>query len=334
MTSRIVFFHQNFCSNSTVLRTWTACQSCSISAFISCPSGFRRSPGTSTKDCKYYIRTYTLKIPINGCSFECYKEEELKTCCPGFWGPDCIECPEEAARPCSSRGVCSDGLGGNGTCTCQVGFAGTACEDCEANRYGPSCSSVCSCVHGLCAAGVKGDGRCTCFSGYGGASCDKELPECASLSCQQNSRCMEEALTGRLVCRCLPGYQQTAAQCVSVNPCLQQVCHVHATCVHSGPDQHLCACNHGYSGDGRVCMAVDPCQNKHGGCSTESTRCLILATLPVPLSLVSLSWLSNLVCGLQSPCPHLSCAVRLLLVLTRSPVHLVLSLTCPNPHLS
>ncbi|XP_042259475.1 stabilin-2 [Thunnus maccoyii] len=265
---------QNFCSNSTVLRTRTACHSCSISALIPCPSGYKQTPGSTAKDCRYYIRTASLQLPISGCSFECYSEVEMKSCCPGFWGPDCIECPEEADRPCSNKGVCSDGLGGNGTCTCQVGFAGTACEDCEPNRYGPTCSSVCSCVHGLCDAGLKGDGRCTCFSGYRGPNCDQELPECASLSCQQNSRCMEEALTGRLVCQCLPGYQQSGAQCVSVNPCLRQVCHVHATCVHSGPDQHLCACNLGYSGDGRVCMAVDPCQTEQGGCSAETARCV------------------------------------------------------------
>lgn len=41
-----------------------------------------------------------------------------------------------------------------------------------------------------------------------------ELPECATLSCQQNSRCMEEALTGRLVCQCLPGYEKSGPQCL------------------------------------------------------------------------------------------------------------------------
>lgn len=39
--------------------------------------------------CRFYIRTPSLNLPINGCSFECYREVELKICCPGFWGPDC-----------------------------------------------------------------------------------------------------------------------------------------------------------------------------------------------------------------------------------------------------
>ncbi|XP_041819472.1 stabilin-2 isoform X1 [Chelmon rostratus] len=265
---------QNFCSNSTVLRTRTACHSCSISMLMPCPSGYRQTPRSTAQDCKYYIRTPSMKLPISGCSFECYREGEVKSCCPGYWGPDCIECPDQADRPCSDRGVCSDGLGGNGTCSCQVGFAGTACEDCAPGRYGPTCSSVCSCVHGLCDSGLKGAGSCICFSGYKGRQCDQESPECAALSCQQNSRCMEEALTGRLLCQCLPGYQKAGAQCVSINPCLQRVCHAQASCVHTGPNQHLCACNQGYNGDGRVCMATNPCQTDQGGCSAESARCV------------------------------------------------------------
>ncbi|XP_028254125.1 stabilin-2 isoform X2 [Parambassis ranga] len=265
---------QNFCSNSTMLTTRTACHSCSISMLIPCPAGYKQTPRSTTTDCKYYVRTASMKLAISGCSFECYREEDVKSCCPGFWGPDCIECPDQADTPCSGRGVCSDGLGGNGTCSCQAGFAGTACEDCAPGQYGPTCSSVCSCVHGLCDSGLRGDGRCTCFSGYKGSSCDQELPECASLSCPQTSRCMEEALTGQLVCQCLPGYQTSGAQCLSINPCLQQICHIHASCVHTGPNQHLCACHEGYSGDGRVCVPVNPCQTKHGGCSADSTRCV------------------------------------------------------------
>ncbi|XP_074554721.1 stabilin-2 [Halichoeres trimaculatus] len=272
MTSAVS--QQNFCSNLTVLRTRTACHSCGISLLIPCPSGYKRTLRSNAKDCNYYIRTSSMKIPISGCSFECSKEMEVKSCCPGFWGPDCNECPDQASKPCSGRGTCSDGLGGNGTCSCQEGFAGTACELCAPGRYGPSCSSVCSCVHGLCDSGLTGSGSCTCFSGYKGLKCDQELPECASLRCQQNSRCMEDALTGELMCQCMPGYQMSGAQCLSINPCLQRVCHAQATCIHSGPNQHLCACKEGYTGDGRVCMAIDPCQTKQGGCSPGSARCV------------------------------------------------------------
>lgn len=177
---------------------------------------------------------------------------------------------------------------------------------------------------------MKGDGRCTCFSGYKGPNCDQgntspvtctcgstpvhsfcclepeafcvtELPECAALTCSPNARCMEEALTGQLVCQCKPGYQKSGSQCLceftwrsswkqllleaalenvlllsftAKNPCLQSVCHVHASCEHTGPNQHRCTCREGYSGDGNICMAVNPCQRQHGGCSPESARCV------------------------------------------------------------
>uniref|UniRef100_A0A667ZAU2 Stabilin 2 n=1 Tax=Myripristis murdjan TaxID=586833 RepID=A0A667ZAU2_9TELE len=231
--------------------------------------------------CRYHIRSATLQLAIKGCSFECYKEIEAKRCCPGYWGQDCIECPEHASMPCNNNGVCSDGMGGNGTCSCKDGYTGTACEDCAPNRYGSTCGSVCTCVHGLCNAGVRGDGICTCFSGYKGPNCDQELPECAALSCPENSRCMEEALTGKLVCRCKTGYQicdvewfLLSSLSSAINPCLQSICHPHATCVHTGPNKHLCTCAEGYSGDGRVCMGIDPCQTNHGGCSALSTRCV------------------------------------------------------------
>ncbi|KAM3587343.1 uncharacterized protein V6R79_002629 [Siganus canaliculatus] len=265
---------QNFCSNSTVLRTRMACHSCSISTLMPCPSGFRQTPGSTARDCKYFLRTPSLQLAISGCSMECHREVEVTRCCPGFWGPDCIECPDQASRPCSGRGLCSEGLGGNGTCSCQEGFAGTACEDCAPGRYGSTCSSACSCVHGLCDSGLKGTGSCICFSGYSGTSCDRELPECAALGCQQNSRCVEEALTGRLVCQCLPGHRRSGDQCLSIDPCLQRPCHAQASCVHTGPNQHLCTCDDGYSGDGRVCVAIDPCQSQNGGCAAESARCI------------------------------------------------------------
>uniref|UniRef100_A0A671QZY7 Stabilin-2-like n=1 Tax=Sinocyclocheilus anshuiensis TaxID=1608454 RepID=A0A671QZY7_9TELE len=215
-----------------------------------------------------------MALSVKGCSFECYKDTVEPKCCPGYWGNDCIECPGSAATPCSNNGVCSDGIAGNGTCTCAPGFIGTACEDCKANLYGPTCSNVCSCKNGICDSAVKGTGQCTCLSGYTGIDCDRELPACAALRCGLNSRCIEDMSIGQLLCRCKPGYQGDGTQCTSINPCLRGVCHANAVCAHTGPNQHVCTCTEGYSGDGRVCMPIDLCQTNLGNCTSGSTRCV------------------------------------------------------------
>lgn len=53
----------------------------------------------------------------------------------------------------------------------------------------------------------------TCTPGVA-TCCVAELPECASLSCPQNSRCTEDTLTGRLSCQCRPGYHEAGDQCL------------------------------------------------------------------------------------------------------------------------
>lgn len=263
---------KNRCDKSLQATTKSDCFSCAAYPIFPCPHGFlRKKLGMGNRDCRYELFPGVL---LPGCSHECVKDIMQPECCSGFWGSDCIECPESAENPCSKNGVCSDGIGGNGTCSCKSGFVGTACEDCGPKLYGPTCSSVCKCVHGLCNSGLKGDGSCTCFSGYKGPQCDIALPECAALSCGPDARCVEQVETGKLVCQCKPGYLGNGVQCTSINPCLQRVCHTNAVCTHVGPNQHVCECAAGYAGDGRVCMPVDPCQTQLGGCSPESTRCV------------------------------------------------------------
>ena len=40
------------------------------------------------------------------------------------------ECAGGSSTPCSSRGECDEGKGGAGTCTCEDGYSGIACEIC------------------------------------------------------------------------------------------------------------------------------------------------------------------------------------------------------------
>ncbi len=48
-------------------------------------------------------------------------------------------CPGRVGSPCSNHGKCDDGHLGNGTCTCDAGFGGVACELCSDGFYGSTC---------------------------------------------------------------------------------------------------------------------------------------------------------------------------------------------------
>ncbi|KAM6153254.1 stabilin-2 [Erethizon dorsatum] len=267
----------NRCDKKSVLTISTKCQSCLITLRVYCPNGYTKITNDSAgvRDCRYTygISMYSPSFP--GCRHICRKDYVQPQCCPGYWGPDCMECPGGAGSPCSGRGSCAEGMDGNGSCSCQEGFGGTACETCAYdNLFGPNCSSVCKCVHGVCNSGLHGDGTCECYSAYTGPSCDTPVPECAALLCPENSRCspVSEGET-KLECRCLPDYKGNGENCEPINPCLQQPCHPHAHCTYLGPNRHSCTCGEGYHGDGRVCLPVDPCQTDFGNCPPKSTVC-------------------------------------------------------------
>ncbi|KAM4039706.1 stabilin-2 isoform 2-T2 [Anomaloglossus baeobatrachus] len=265
---------KNRCDEKKIITTKTECKSCSLNFGVNCTSGFLKiSGGSGLRDCRYYldIKSYSLSLP--GCRHECAAKKFLPKCCSGFWGPDCLECPGGASSPCSSRGTCSDGLEGDGTCSCQNGFGGTACEKCaDYNNYGADCRSACSCVHGVCNSGIDGDGICLCLSGYGGPKCDQPLPECAALNCKENMRCVMSRAEA-MACKCLPSFEEKGTSCEPINPCLKNVCHAAANCLYIGPNQHNCTCKEDYKGDGVVCLPIDPCQTNFGNCPTPSSIC-------------------------------------------------------------
>ncbi|XP_021114057.1 stabilin-2 isoform X2 [Heterocephalus glaber] len=267
----------NRCDKKSALIIRTKCQSCLLNLRAKCPDGYRKISNYTmgVRDCRFTFETRTDSQSFPGCRHICRKEYLQPECCPGHWGPDCMECPGGAGTPCSGRGSCAEGMDGNGTCACQEGFGGLACETCtHGNLFGPNCSSVCKCVHGVCNSGLQGDGTCECYSAYTGPSCDTPVPECAALLCPENSRCspLKEDRT-KLGCRCLPNYKGDGKNCEPINPCLQQPCHLHAHCAYLGPNQHSCTCRDSYFGDGRVCLPLDPCQMDLGNCPPASTEC-------------------------------------------------------------
>ncbi|XP_042323043.1 stabilin-2 isoform X2 [Sceloporus undulatus] len=267
---------KNICDKKTLITTKTKCRSCSLNYEIQCPEGYTKITNNSgIRDCRYDLEIRAFTLTLSGCRHICVREFLQPQCCQGYWGPDCLECPGGAVSPCNNKGHCFQGVFGNGTCTCQKEFGGTACEKCaEDNLYGPNCTSECNCVHGICNSGITGDGKCTCLSGYKGPRCDQPIPECQELQCPETSRCSISAASGnQLECRCLPNYEGDGRQCEPINPCAKLVCDPHADCLYLGPNHHKCVCKYGYKGDGQVCMPIDPCQEKFGNCPVESTVC-------------------------------------------------------------
>ncbi|XP_023572700.1 stabilin-2 isoform X1 [Octodon degus] len=267
----------NRCDKKSVLTVSTACVPCSANSKIVCPPGYTKITNESAEGerCRYDVAFMVHRLSLPGCRYTCQRDYLQPQCCPGHWGPDCMECPGGARSPCGGRGSCADGIEGNGNCSCQEGFGGTACEVCaQDNLFGPSCSSVCTCVHGVCKNGPQGDGTCNCYSAYTGPTCDTPVPECAALLCPENSRCapLGEDRT-KLECRCLPNYKGNGQHCEPINPCLEHPCNPHAHCTYLGPNRHSCTCGQGYTGDGRVCIPVDPCQTNFGNCHPRTTQC-------------------------------------------------------------
>ncbi|KAM4748832.1 stabilin-2 [Rhinophrynus dorsalis] len=265
---------KNRCDETTLITSKTVCRSCALNNKVNCSDGFKKiSNGSGLRDCRYFldIRNYTLSLP--GCRHLCIMDKPQPRCCRGYWGQDCMDCPGGASSPCNNRGLCSDGMQGNGNCTCQDQFGGTACETCaDETLYGADCKSVCDCVHGVCNSGIKGDGTCQCFSGYGGPKCDQPLPDCAALQCRQNARCVISS-TGALECKCMPNYEDIGSKCEPINPCSRKVCDEAAECTYLGPNRHKCKCKEGFRGDGKVCYPIDPCEENFGNCPSASSVC-------------------------------------------------------------
>jgi hypothetical protein len=76
-------------------------------------------------------------------------------CGPGTYEPSpgsigCDECPGGQATPCNGNGVCSDGPSGTGTCACNVGYTGFACENGPGGSTTTSTTSTT--LAGACAA--------------------------------------------------------------------------------------------------------------------------------------------------------------------------------------
>uniref|UniRef100_A0A3Q3KH89 Stabilin 1 n=1 Tax=Monopterus albus TaxID=43700 RepID=A0A3Q3KH89_MONAL len=206
------------------------CVHCSYLHNTECPDG-------STEMVQYTIPVFDLLSTshLKGCAKNC--ANTTKKCCKGFYGPDCKPCIGGFQHPCYDKGTCFDGIHGNGSCSCKSGFKGVACHICsDPSKHGDNCDEECRCVHGVCDNRPGSGGLCrrgSCIEGYTGENCDN-----------------------------------TAMPCNSDG--LQQHCHIHAYCTHTGLHT-VCVCRDGYEGDGHSCSPINPClKSNRGGCHTNA----------------------------------------------------------------
>ncbi|XP_036007655.1 stabilin-1 [Fundulus heteroclitus] len=245
---------------------YTDCTSCAASITAGCPRGFTK---LHTTNCSYVVQIGGREVELEGCHHLCVRSFLHPQCCPDHWGPLCLSCPSWSGRTCNFNGACVDGDVGNGTCICDEGFTGFACQECKnPNAFGKKCEKVCDCEHGVCNKGPDGDGQCLCQPPYAGTRCDQVSSGCRG--CSSFSYCKgEEPDAG---CDCLPGYRKMKDNRCLVS-CSQRDCDANAQCSTQATNIR-CTCKPGYEGDGRICVPKNPCLENNGGCPLNSTVCV------------------------------------------------------------
>ncbi|XP_030632865.1 stabilin-1 [Chanos chanos] len=259
----------NRCDVPRTIQISTPCTSCAAATSVICPRGFQKiTKDIGNANCSYVVDTGERQLNLLGCTHTCVKVVTERRCCPSFWGPLCLPCPRWSDKVCNWHGTCVDGNLGNGTCVCQEGYTGFACQKCtNENSYGDHCSSRCSCVNGKCNSGPDGNGECYCQPPFSGPKCDKVSSSCSN--CTAYSYCKGDPRSA--VCECLPGYKKVGHICTGV--CSSNVCDVNADCSYKGGGLFQCKCKEGYEGDGKHCTPVNPCAKNNGGCPVNSTVC-------------------------------------------------------------
>lgn len=170
-----------------------------------------------------------------------------QVCQDDFFGQTCDPCPGlNEQGPCNGRGVCDDGVEGEGTCTCEGGYEGPACDqDVDECRDGTDdCSERTACVN------EPGGFSCQCLPGFEG---DGQV--CLGLNgrpCQDDAQCVETCVED--VCASPSG---VGGACDDLADCERGLLCQAARCVQS---------------DGGLCEDNADCQDVciNGACTTPS----------------------------------------------------------------
>ncbi|XP_062584614.1 stabilin-2-like [Saccostrea cucullata] len=204
--------------NRTVINS--ACVPCEVGHY-QCAEGYTLEIATVTKGCIYSSGDAQYK----GCSALCSRQEKVVGCCAGFYGETCSACQGGSEFPCNNNGNCSDGLYGDGTCTCFPGYTGTSCQLCinSTDNSTTECARSCAYHNG---------------------------------GCHENGTCHEYA--GSVTCTCPQGFVGDGHHCV--RPCEEnnEGCHQFAVCkeLNENSTEVDCFCQSQYKGNGLVCTLI------------------------------------------------------------------------------
>jgi hypothetical protein len=264
-----------------------------------CASGFVRDPADASRCIANLCNAATCSLH-GACSMASEGETHC-ACNAGYAGTSCSDCADGyvvdplntsacvanscTESTCSSHGLCS--MTGTGArCTCDPGYAGTACDGCAegyvADPTAPggcildTCTESACSGHGDCLMAGPDTTECACDPGYEGdvcASCTTGfVPDpttagncisnsCNASSCSGHGSC-SMAGPGTTQCACATGYQgATCESCAQgyvndptrpgyciLNTCSTATCSGHGTCSMASEGTTQCACFEGYTG--------------------------------------------------------------------------------------
>uniref|UniRef100_A0AAY5EEJ8 Stabilin 2 n=1 Tax=Electrophorus electricus TaxID=8005 RepID=A0AAY5EEJ8_ELEEL len=246
--------------------------------YISLPCG-PCVKNTFSRGCVYMKKSLDLNVPVLGCSVYCSENCTTPQCCKGFFGSDCSPSPAFTGftAPCSSHGMCFEGIDGNGTCQCEPNFKGSHCQYCaDPNKYVPSCDQSTT-PEGVCDNHPEAHGTCksgSCMPGFSGQLCDKHTQPCgAKQSCNAHADCVYSE--GELMCVCKLCFKGNGFLCVESDPCTSPSnggCSNNARCIKTGPGTRRCECLKGWKEDGDECQPVNNCvEPSRGGCHPHAS---------------------------------------------------------------
>lgn len=200
--------------------------------------------------------------PLNGsciCDFPfAGSNGTCNACVDGYWGPSCTMCPGLSSNTssCMGRGLCDDDFAGDGTCACNPGFAGSACQFSSAqacNNHGSVYASPLDSIIGCtCDTGFAPPNCQACLPDYYGPTCKRCGPETCSGTgeyfatgskgrCQIDGSCLcDEKYAGANCETCAPGLFDYP-RCVVCNA---STCSNHGSCIADA----TCTCVSGWAG--------------------------------------------------------------------------------------